>query len=410
MIKIRNNMKKTIVVLVCFMVLIAGAQNREIEFREADWKTQLATAKKENKLIFFDAYAVWCGPCKMMAKTVFTKDSVADLFNQKFINVKFDMEKGEGITLKEKYNVVAYPTYLFINAEGKLIHKIVGSMSAKEFMQEADNALHPANTLFGLQKNFEVSPHSEVTALAYLEGLDKAYEAGKKATVSKIYFDGIAKPLLMQEQHWKLAVKYLNNPSSDAFAYLFANKSKLETQFGVEEVNKYFKSTFTSSLSIIKGAYTKNSGLKEAKEMSIAIQKLLIQENEYSKPLLAKLDLINFVASNQWDELVNKVNTVYEDKNFSTKMTEKHSFVLIAANEVITASQEKQYENVLKWANWIENDNPSLTTMIQVTELRKRVLKRQGKMADSEMMAIKEKDLRQEAVDKKQPLPKVQKD
>lgn len=403
-------MKKIIVGIICLTGLMINAQNLEIEFNDGDWKTQLEQAKKENKLIFFDAYAVWCGPCKMMAKNVFTKDSVADLFNQKFINVKFDMEKGEGITLKEKYDVIAYPTYLFINADGKLIHKIVGSMTAKEFMQEADNALHPANTLFGLQKNFEASPHSEVNALAYLEGLDKAYEAGKKATVSKIYFDGLAKPLLMQEQHWKLAVKYLNNPSSEAFAYLFANKSKLETQFGVEEVNKYFKSTFTSSLGLIKWAFTKKSGLKEAKEMSIAIQKLLIQENEYSKPLLAKLDLINFVANNQWDELVNKVNKVYEDKDFSKKSTEKHSFIIIAANEVLTASQEKQYENVLKWANWIENDNPSLTTMIQVTELRKRVLKRQGKMAESDKMAIKEKDLRQEAVDKKQPLPKVQKD
>ena len=410
MIKIRNNMKKIIVLVVCFMVFIAGAQNREIKFRDGDWKTQLEQAKKENKLIFFDAYAVWCGPCKMMAKNVFTKDSVADLFNQKFINVKFDMEKGEGITLKEKYNVVAYPTYLFINDEGKLIHKIVGSMSAKEFMQEADNALHPANTLFGLQKNFEASPKSEATAIAYLEGLDKAYEAGKKATVSKIYFDGLAKPLLLEEHQWKLAKKYLNNPSSEAFAYLFANKTKLETQFGAEEVNKYFKNTFSSSLGLIKAAYSKNSGLKEAKEMSAAVQKLLIQENEYSKPLLAKLDLINFVASNQWDELVVKVNTVQEDKNFSTKITEKHSFIIIAANEVLTASQEKQYENVLKWANWIENDNPNLTTMIQVTELRKRVLKRQGKIADSEMMAEKEKNLRQEAVDKKQPLPKMQKD
>lgn len=408
--KIRIIMKKIIVAVVCFMGLFAGAQNREIEFKEGDWKTQLERAKKENKLIFFDAYAVWCGPCKMMAKTVFTKDSVADLFNQKFINVKFDMEKGEGITLKEKYNVIAFPTYLFINAEGKLIHKIVGSMTAKEFMQEANNALHPENTIFGLQKNFEASPKSEATAIAYLEGLDKAYEAGKKATVSKMYFDGLSKPLLLEEHHWKLAIKYLNNPSSQAFAYLFANKTKLETQFGIEEVNKYFKNTFSSSLGLIKTAYSKNNGLKEAKEMSAAVQKLLIQENEYSKPLLAKLDIINFVEANKWEELVIKVNSIYEDKNFSKKITDKYNFIIIAANEVINASQKKQYENVLKWADWIENDNPNLTTMIRVTELRKRVLKRQGKIAESEIAALKEKNLIQEAVDKKQPLPKMQKD
>ena len=47
-------------------------------------------------MIFLDAYASWCGPCKMLQKNVFTKKAVGDFYNSKFINVKMDMEKGEG--------------------------------------------------------------------------------------------------------------------------------------------------------------------------------------------------------------------------------------------------------------------------------------------------------------------------
>lgn len=43
-----------------------------------------------------DAYASWCGPCKLMEKNVFTDKNVADFYNKNFVNARIDMEKGEG--------------------------------------------------------------------------------------------------------------------------------------------------------------------------------------------------------------------------------------------------------------------------------------------------------------------------
>lgn len=53
-------------------------------------------------------YTSWCGPCKQMAQTTFVDPEVAVFFNEKFINVKVDMEKGEGKELKDRYHVKAY--------------------------------------------------------------------------------------------------------------------------------------------------------------------------------------------------------------------------------------------------------------------------------------------------------------
>ena len=105
-----------------------------IRFTSARWADVLKRAKAENKVIFFDAYASWCGPCKMLQKNVFTQKSVGDYFNKRFINVKMDMEKGEGPALAQTYPLEAYPTLMFINADGRVVKKAVGYITADDLL------------------------------------------------------------------------------------------------------------------------------------------------------------------------------------------------------------------------------------------------------------------------------------
>ncbi|WP_316815480.1 thioredoxin family protein [Pedobacter nyackensis] len=401
-------MKQRLLTLALSLGMITGAtaQTREITFREADWKTQLATAKKEKKIIFFDAYTSWCGPCKMMAKDVFTKDNVADLFNQTFLNVKYDMEKGEGPALKDKYGVSAYPTYLFVNGDGEVVHKIVGSMSAPEFMEEAKKALSPENTTFGLAKKFNGGDHSEATAIAYMEALDKAYESDKMGAVARVYFDGLPKASLMEDKNWNLALKYLNNPAAQSFVYLYAHKAELGKKYDTEKVNMYFQRTMSSSVYAIKRAYEKKTDLKEAAEKIASIRKMLSAGTDYSKPMLAQLELVEFAAANKWDNFIAKVDVVMGDADFKNKS----GFVIGAANDLVTAAPAQHYKHALKWAEQIEQTNPNLFANIQLADLRKRTLKKQGKTAEAEIMATKAQDLRKEAAQKGQMTPPMMKD
>ena len=92
-------------------------------------------------MIFMDAYATWCGPCKGMAKNVFTDKRVGEFFNEKFINVKMDMEKGEGPALARKYGVRAYPTLFFLDASGKIQGKEMGYHNNSQLIGIAQKAL-----------------------------------------------------------------------------------------------------------------------------------------------------------------------------------------------------------------------------------------------------------------------------
>ncbi|MFR7878363.1 MAG: thioredoxin family protein [Butyricimonas paravirosa] len=94
-----------------------------IRFIEGEkWENVLKMAQEQDKYIFMDCYTSWCGPCKALAKDIFTRKDVGDFFNANFINVKYDMEKGVGKDLYKQYksNIIGFPTLLLINKEGKV--------------------------------------------------------------------------------------------------------------------------------------------------------------------------------------------------------------------------------------------------------------------------------------------------
>lgn len=123
--------------VLAFIGSVALAQNDQgIKFEKGTFAEILAKAKAQKKLVFMDVYASWCGPCKRMVAEVFTQKKVGDYFNATFVNAKFDAEVGEGRTIAARYGVNAYPTFLLLNGDGKLVGKMVGGSPADEFIRQ----------------------------------------------------------------------------------------------------------------------------------------------------------------------------------------------------------------------------------------------------------------------------------
>lgn len=119
-----------------------GITEQGIQFIEADWSKALAEAKKQNKLIFLDAYASWCGPCKLLKKKTFPDKTAGDFFNKNFISVAIDMEKGDGPALGEKYGVNAYPTLIITDADGKIVTYTQGYINPKQLIDFGKHGLN----------------------------------------------------------------------------------------------------------------------------------------------------------------------------------------------------------------------------------------------------------------------------
>ena len=139
-----------------------------ITFVEEDWEKAVQQAKKEQKLIFLDGYTTWCGPCKMLSSKIFPQEKVGTFFNANFVNAKVDMEKGQGIELAKKYNVRAYPTLLFIDENGEVVHTIVGSLSANELIAAGQAALNPLSNNKGIKEQYLANPEDDKLSLIHI--------------------------------------------------------------------------------------------------------------------------------------------------------------------------------------------------------------------------------------------------
>lgn len=149
---------KKYIFLAAAVLLTAFGSTGQINFEHGTLAEAIAKAKKENKPVFVDVHAVWCGPCKRMAATAFVDASVTELYNKNFVSVKIDGEKNDGPAIMQKYGITAFPTLLFINPDGTLFRKSVGMMDAATLIRRGNETLHPeATALFKARKKYYAS-------------------------------------------------------------------------------------------------------------------------------------------------------------------------------------------------------------------------------------------------------------
>jgi thiol-disulfide isomerase/thioredoxin len=243
-------MKKYLVpfLLAIFLLSMPGySQNRAVKFYEKPWAEVLLMAQQENKLIFMDAYAVWCGPCKWMAANIFTNDTVADYFNANFICAKYDMEKGEGLELRSKYAVKAYPTLLFINAQGEMVHKRVGApRKVSEYISMGQTATTPGEGLADLTKKYNEGNREPAFLMKYLDCLQGAYTPTREVLAS--YFAGISDQDLASAANWKLIYRYTDDMNAREFKYLVKNQQQFAKLHTPDSVDQKISEVFMQAL------------------------------------------------------------------------------------------------------------------------------------------------------------------
>jgi thioredoxin-related protein len=95
----------------------------------------LEQSKTKKKIIFIDFYTAGCLPCRVMDETVFTEDVVYKYYNKNFINVKMDGVSFDYYEVAKQYDVKEYPTLVYVDEMGNLLHSVSGSVSAAKLLE-----------------------------------------------------------------------------------------------------------------------------------------------------------------------------------------------------------------------------------------------------------------------------------
>ncbi len=226
--------KLTLFVLFVICISFTYAQDHGIVFKDySNFEEALKESKETGKLIFMDCYAVWCGPCKALKKNVFPNEDVAKFYNENFINTMYDMEKGEGTEIREKFNVSAFPTLLFVNGEGEIVHIRVGGGNAADIIELGITALDPDKNFLVVSKKIKGGDLSEETLTNYFNAL---YRAPDQDSLLTAYFMTKNVEDMYSEKVWEIFRNFNHNLESGSFQYFINNYMKYEKLFGNTEV------------------------------------------------------------------------------------------------------------------------------------------------------------------------------
>ena len=94
-----------------------------------DFKEAEALGRKENKPLFIEFEATWCGPCKMMDRLVYTADAVVKAA-QNVVSVKVDGDKQP--ELKKQFRAGGYPAMILLTPQGEELKRSSGYLGVKQ--------------------------------------------------------------------------------------------------------------------------------------------------------------------------------------------------------------------------------------------------------------------------------------
>jgi len=175
------------------------------------------------------------------------------------ILVQIDAEKGDGVNLKEKYNIKGYPTFILANKEGKAIARWWGY--AKEmFVEQLDIGFSDLSTISEKEARYQKEPEA------------------KTARVLASYYNTLGE-MKKAASFYEDAAKY--DPDNDYAVELFQiyNSGYRRNVYSLEELQT----------SAVKAVTSKNVGA-DTKTQIYAQMSSLIKEETKNEEMIAFLE------------------------------------------------------------------------------------------------------------------------
>ena len=151
---------------------VVVCRNVEGPFRDLSVDEALATAKRDNKVVMIDFFTTWCPPCKKLDAVTWKDPAVVAWLGESTVALKLDAEKE--VELAQRHRISAYPTMLFLKADGSELDRIVGYREPAEFLSQAKDALAGKNAVARAKESLAGREKDPMARGAYADELARA--------------------------------------------------------------------------------------------------------------------------------------------------------------------------------------------------------------------------------------------
>lgn len=103
-----------------------------MEVTTSTWDKEVLQA---DSIVMVDFWAVWCGPCRMVAPTV---EELAKEYSGKIKVVKLNTDENSEVA--SKYKIMGIPTLMFFKG-GEKIDQVVGAVPKPKLKEKIDSLL-----------------------------------------------------------------------------------------------------------------------------------------------------------------------------------------------------------------------------------------------------------------------------
>jgi thioredoxin-related protein len=299
--------------LLCISIQTVKSQNQFVP-NDTPYKKALETAKTEGKPLFIMLYADWCPHCNLMKKEVFSDPNVIDFLKENYVCIWKNIEKEEGLALKNKYNTKSLPTFLFLDSNETLLYELKGEMKTDEFMSEAKYALNSRMQLPYLEKEFLSDPSNSTKFFAYLNTLKKGKDRTELSVPTHIYLKTQSDAQLVSEINWRIIANGVTDINSREFQYVLKHQKEFAAVASQNRVDRKVESIVTELLRpLVDNLDTVNYYKQREVAKSIRLQK--------ADSLVFKFDLTLAERTEKWQfykkvTLDNTQKLVWNDTSF----------------------------------------------------------------------------------------------
>jgi len=215
--------------------------NAQVKFQDIEWELALKNSKQEGKPIFLYGTTSWCEPCQAMDLYTFSDLEVANYFNDRFINIKLDLEEYPGIEIAEAYDILIGRGMLCVNEDAGVLHRGCGSMDSSEFL-ELGKAVFRSDNLRSYDERFKDGEKSFEFIAEYIDLKNEM--CLNAAGFAQNLMDQIPDNELSNASSFQLIVRYQWDIFSREFQFLLKNQSVIESVVGKARVNEKIYEAF----------------------------------------------------------------------------------------------------------------------------------------------------------------------